>query len=251
MFKKFSLMCILLGCLSVSHAAEYTWTGNAGDNNWSTSNNWDLNNGYYPQSGSDYAVINPGNATIIWASSKDYYFNSAVQSIKLGAGNTLIFDAENRGGTDFGFTNITLGGGATFAVLGNGHIGYNKQAGLTINYGTFTATSHGLFDLSGINGYFWNNGKTVTLTGTFDTTGLTESGSFTIYDATGISHQDGAPTFNISGLSMILADGVTAEIVTSREQVLINYTVAPVPEPTTATLSLLALAGLAARRRRK
>lgn len=31
----------------------------------------------------------------------------------------------------------------------------------------------------------------------------------------------------------------------------IAYTAAPIPEPTTATLSLLALAGLAARRRRK
>ena len=51
---------------------------------------------------------------------------------------------------------------------------------------------------------------------------------------------------------MTKSDNVNVDIETSGNKVVINYTVAPaVPEPTPATLSLLALAGVMVRRRRQ
>lgn len=145
---------------------------------------------------------------------------------------------------------ITLGGGSVFKLSGTNAIGYGVD--FTLNYGTFTADSHGLFDANMGGGTLWSNGKKITLTGIFDTTNLEGTGSITLYDASAIGHVGGNEVFDVSGITLNASDDVTAEIVTTGNKVVINYSVTPaVPEPTTATLSLLALAGLAARRRRR
>ena len=214
---------------------------------WGNSRNWDLNNGYYPQSNSDTAIILPGNEVIVWSSTQGYLGDTA--SINLGAGNTVRFEA-NHATVDLDVSSFTLGGGSMFKLFGSNAIGYGKN--FTINYGTFTADSHGLFDANMGGGVLWTNGKTVTLTGNFDATGLAGSGSITLYDASQMSHGGGAAVFDVSGISMTKSDNVDVDIVTSGNKVVINYTVAPaVPEPTTATLSLLALAGVMVRRRRR
>ena len=44
-------------------AADYTWVGPEGGD-WATSANRDLNNGYYPQSDSDHAIIGDNKSVI-------------------------------------------------------------------------------------------------------------------------------------------------------------------------------------------
>ncbi len=56
--------------------------------------------------------------------------------------------------------------------------------------------------------------------------------------------------FNLSPASMFSVEGWNVEVATAAESTTLSLT-KNVPEPTTATLSPLALAGLAARRRRK
>lgn len=242
-----SFFSVAIGCVGVANAAVYTWNGAAGDNMWGNSRNWNLNNGYYPQSNSDTAIIRPGNEVIVWSSTQQYL--GATASIELGAGNTVRFEA-NSTAVDLNVSSFTLGGNSMFKLFGSNAIGYGKN--FTINYGTFTADSHGLFDANMGGGVLWTNGRTVTLTGNFDATGLAASGSITLYDASQITHGGGAAVFDVSGISVTKSDNVDVDIETSGNKVVINYTVAPaVPEPTPATLSLLALAGVMVRRRRQ
>ena len=244
MIRKISILNLLVTCAGIVNADTYTWSGAAGDNMWGNSQNWTNQNGYYPQSDYDSAVINPGNEVIIWSSTQTYH--GATNSIELGAGNTIIFEANN-GASDLKVSAITLGGGAKFELTGTNAIGYNRD--FTINYGTFTADSYGQFDVNMTAGTLWTNGKTITLTGNFDTSGLTGSGEIVLYDASGLSYNGGGTTFDVSGITLNTSEKVTAEIITRDNKVAISYQV--VPEPATATLSLLALCGLAARRRRK
>ena len=76
-----SFFSVAIGCVGVANAAVYTWNGAAGDNMWGNSRNWDLNNGYYPQSNSDTAIIRPGNEVIVWSSTQQYH--GATASIEL------------------------------------------------------------------------------------------------------------------------------------------------------------------------
>ena len=244
MIRKISVLSLFVTCVGIVNADTYTWSGAAGDNMWGNSQNWTNQNGYYPQSDGDSAVINPGNEVIIWSSTQQYH--GATNSIDLGAGNTIIFEA-NDGASDLSVSAITLGGGAKFELTGTNAIGYGKD--FTINYGTFTADSYGQFDVNMTAGTLWTNGRTITLSGNFDTSDLTGSGEIVLYDASGISYNGGDTTFNVSGITLNTSEKVTAEIITGGNKVSISYQV--VPEPTTATLSLLALCGLAARRRRK
>ncbi len=241
------ILSLFFVCAGMVNAAVYTWTGAAGDGMWGTSGNWDLKNGYYPQSSQDTAIISPGSEVIVWSSTQDYL--GATNSIELGAGNTIKFEA-NHTAPELRVNSFTLGGGALFKLYGTNAIGYNCD--FTIDYGTFTSVSHGLFDANMEAGTLWSNGKKITLTGNFDTSGLTGSGSVTLYDASRVTHAGGDEVFDVSGIKLNQTDNVTASITTNGNKVVINYEVTPaVPEPATATLTLLSLACLAVRRRRK
>ncbi len=126
------------------------------------------------------------------------------------------------------------------------------------DYGTFTADNHASIQVNNINS-FWGNGKTMNFAGTLDTSGLSGEGSIVL-----ATFQRGALdglNYNIDNLVIALDNSlgtVTKGWVTegNLDKLTITYNIPAasednVPEPTTATLSLLALAGLAARRRRK
>ena len=85
-----------------------------------------------------------------------------------------------------------------------------------------------------------------------DTTGLTGSGTIDLLAYTTFGS---APAFDYTGLDLTGDGSVELTITDVTEngvrKIGVNYTVLAVPEPATATLSLLALAGLCARRRRK
>lgn len=242
--KKSIIALLALG--SVALAGEYTWTGNGGNNNWDNSGNWLLNGAisqYYPQSHNDNAVVNAGNITINWSQGMAYFGDT--NSVTLNAGNNLIISTTN---ANINVNSFTLNPGAVVTLSSVGDLGFGRD--FTVNYGTFTADSHGLFDAStNMTGSLWANGKTVTLTGVLDLTGVTGSGTVDIYKSKAVSD---TIHFNTEGLTVIGAENVNFEIVTgSGVQLKYDIPTPAVPEPTTATLSLLALAGLAARRRRK
>ncbi len=113
---------------------------------------------------------------------------------------------------------------------------------------------------------FWAGGVTAAITLTYEYSKGT-SGTFTLLDAEGNVLKSLGGTFatDLKGASLsyssivfdssIVTEGyVLNQVVTAEEAKALGQaaaTAALVPEPTTATLSLLALAGLAARRRRK
>ena len=112
---------------------------------------------------------------------------------------------------------------------------------------------------------FWTGGVTAAVTLTYEHSKGT-SGTFTLLDTEGNVLQSVGGYYNTglksSGLSFntIVFDGIVTDgyvfnqVVTAEEAKALGKaaaTAALVPEPTTATLSLLALAGLAARRRRR
>ncbi len=161
-------------------------------------------------------------------------------------------------------------------------VGDGADIGIQTNYGSAnnkinTSGLYGVWNGTGAYGFgmgsgfenagFWTNAAAaaVTLTYSYDT-GTT--GTFTLMDSNGKVLQEVGGTFSTSLKSStatydaVTFDGsivestyvfnqaVTVEEAKTLAQAALVKT-GTVPEPTTATLSLLALAGLAARRRRK
>lgn len=226
----------LLALSSIAMAAEYTWVGPE-NGEWNVPSNWDLNNSYYPQSWFDNAIIGD-NKTVVW-SGGEYY--GSCKAITLGQNSTLNLTA----GGDINIGTLTIGGGSVVNWTNSYDLGY--QHSLTLDFGTFTADSYGSFNIS-TDRVLWYNGHAVNLVGTLDFAGITPGeGTIALYTLSGGAYQQ---NIDYSGLQVINAnDNVTYEIKQENNGVYISYKA--VPEPTTATLSLLALVGLAARRRRK
>lgn len=227
----------LLLLSSMAMAADYIWVGPDGGS-WSTSSNWDIDNNFYPQSDKDTAIIGD-DKSVIWNACN--YFGKC-DSVILGERSILELAAAG----NINVRTFTIGGGSQVNWNNDSALGYSRD--FTINYGTFTADSYGQFNVL-TESALWYNGHTVTLTGTLDFANIAPGeGTINLYTTTAA----GVNGFSIdySGLNVINADGrVTYDIEQVDNGVAISYSV--VPEPSTATLSLLALAGLASRRRRK
>lgn len=224
-----------LALSSISMADNYTWVGPE-NGEWNVSANWDLNNSFFPQSSIDNAFIGD-NKSVVWSTG---YFGQS-NSITLGENSTLALTAS--GNINVGA--FTIGGGSKVNWSNSADLGFNKS--FTIDYGTFTADSYGQFNVA-TDRSLWYNGHTVTLMGTLDFADVSAGeGTINLYTLAG-----GVSEFHVdySGLHVINTnDRVTYEIKQVDNGVSISYKA--IPEPTTATLSLLALAGLAARCRRK
>ena len=154
-------------------------------------------------------------------------------NINVDSGNswTLDFTVSNSGANDLTVNSITL---SAFAFNGSGDVQANNRNFLfTVSAGdTEIATDENLY-IAGNS----SNGQSLTIT-------LTDSLTIAAKDSM---------TFSImveQGANATNAEGVGRGAYLGLNTVTFNGTM-PVPEPTTATLSLLALAGLAARRRRK
>ena len=121
----------------------------------------------------------------------------------------------------------------------------------TLNFGTFTAEEHGTLTATDISG-FWTNGKTVVFAGILDTSSLSGSGTIELASIKS-AQQGGNLNLDLSGLNIASNSQVQATVTQVTEngvtKVLINYET--VPEPATATLSLLGLGSLLLRRKRQ
>lgn len=239
-------------CMTAQADTDYVWTGNANDQTWSNPDNWNVGGSptaYYPQSGSDNAIIGADAGTIRWEACSYW---GATKSIALGSGSTLICNATGEGHADFSVPSITLESGSALQFSSTStNSDFGLQNDLTVNYNKVTAADHTYFDATEVR-QWWGNGHTVYLTGSLDTTGLTGSGTielcaFTTFHST--------PTINYTGFDVTGDSSVELSIYDVTEDgvrtIGVNYNVLTVPEPTTATLSLLALAALCSRRRRK
>lgn len=239
----------ILCCLSagISQAATYVWSGAAGNGIYGDSSNWTVNgapNGYYPQSNSDSAIIGENAGTITWSTSQSYF--GATNTVQIGSGSTLLCTTTIG---DLNVNSFTLEGNSQLVFESSNAFGLGRD--FTLDFGTFTATEHGSWvarDLTNL----WANGKTVTFTGTLDMNSL--SGSGTIELASIKSFQQGGNlNLDLSGLNIASNSQVQATVTQVTEngvtKVLINYEA--IPEPATATLSLLGLGGLLLRRKRQ
>ena len=243
-------------------AATYTWTGSAGDRLWGNSSNWDLNNGYYPQSDSDIAVVGENMGTITWTTEQPYF--GASNAITLGKGSEISCQFPNNSTGDFKFNTLNLYG--VFSAEGTNALGFGRD--FTVNFGDITETSSGLMDLSGFTGMLWGNSHTVTLTASAKVKGIGEiellkfgasvyGGSvFVDTDGIAVSDADGnALTLNSDATSVSdLSEGEYALLTSTSGSggVSILYS-APIPEPSAfgVLAGVGALALVAARRRRR
>ena len=216
-------------------AADYTWVGPE-NGDWATSANWDLNNGYYPQSDSDRTIIGD-NKSVIWSSCQ--YFGAS-NIVTLGKNSILTMTSNG----NLNVNTLEIGGGSKVNWSNDYALGFGRD--LTINFGTFSADSYGQFMIT-TGQALWYNDHTVSLVGTLDFANVSPGeGTIELYTTSGGIN---GLSLNYSGLEVINANEfVTYEIKQVDNGVAIAYSV--IPEPATATLSLLALCGLAARRRR-
>ncbi len=143
---------------------------------------------------------------------------------------------------DLQFSAIHLSGDAMVELSFTNAIGYKKD--FTIDFGIFSADSHGFFNAS-IDGTLWTNGYTLSLIGEWDTSNLTGSGTILLYDA---SSAAGGINWNTDGL--ILTETIQLDLVTTGTSVAINYEVLNVLEASSVFLSMLGLGVLGLRRRR-
>ena len=226
----------LFALCGVVMAADYTWVGPE-NGDWATSSNWDLNNAYYPQSNSDHAIIGD-NKSVIWSSGT--YFGAS-NIVTLGKNSILTLTA----GGNLNVNTFEIGGGSKVNWSNAYALGFGRS--LTINYGTFSADSYGQFNIT-TGQALWYNSHTVSLVGTLDFANVSPGeGTIELYTLSGRCE---GLNLDYSGLNIINANkDVTCEIKQVNNGVTITYNV--IPEPATATLSLLTLAGLATRRRRK
>lgn len=275
-----------ISILSVSQAAEYTWISTT-DTDWGTASNWE--NGSAPGATFSDCTINITNGgTAIWSGTDgdrksssttfNVQNNSTLQLGTKGANSeALLNNPRFDGSYNIGYgSTVTVCAGqleGTSNIYGT-LIVHNQIApatdNITLNFGQTGQIVYADGSRNGIEG----NTRTITLSATLDTWAATQSESgyevVTRYLIAGDSGNDFSTTLY---QSLTLAGGTivdTANNVLTKSDVAltasaedlgkyyivsdskgIGISYVTVPEPATATLSLLALAGLATRRRRK
>lgn len=248
----------------VSSAAVYTWTGAAGTTAWETPSNWNPNNGYYPQSSQDTAIIGSPAGTsdynVVWSMTADYF--GATNAITLYEGSTITVADTNNSSENLEFRTLNLYGTFKAENITN-ELGFAND--FTVNFGSVTQDSHGLLDFSAMTGTLWFNNHTITVTadatvsgrgtmtlisfaGNTDATAAFDTTGIAVYDASGESLTLNASAGTLDGL----AEGEFA-VLAGSSGVSIIYNVAAVPEPSAFGLlaGLGAIALAVSRRRRK
>ena len=280
--KKTIITLMALAC--VAGAAEVTWIGEGENPYWNTGGNWST--GTKPANG-DTIIIN--NATVTWGgvdAGVKYNANTSWQvingsSVTLGTKDANSANPASNPRFDGAFyidatSSVTTcatflhGTNNIFGTLYVKNVVDPNSGNVVVNFGETGLIQYLDNSKNGIEG----NNRTFTLGAILDTGVATETATYTLekrYLIAGDSGNDfsislyqtltlagGSMTSAATGNELIKATTLSAsaddygKYVLSHDKggVYVQY-VKAIPEPTTATLSLLALAGLAARRRRK
>lgn len=191
-----------------------------------------------------------------------YTLTSALELTK-GDTFTFSFDAVNNG-TGNGILTLAFVGTENAVVVGHGTYdkpGDELQIGLTDN---LTAQGYGFAStnptddaqvtaLTTLTGGMPTGGATSTISGSIAWDGDSYAITLGSSAVTGtVSYDLGITTFDVTKLVVTIEGGGSPADNSDawKTATMSNLTIGVVPEPTTATLSILALAGLAARRRR-
>ena len=177
-------------------------------------------------------LVNTANNTVLdsmVATANDIMPDRLRPNINVDSGNswTLDFTVSNSGANDLTVNSITL---SAFAFNSGGDVQVNNRNFLfTVSAGDTAIATDTNLHIAGSSA----NGQSLTITLTDSLTiAAKDSMTFSIMVEQGAVGNNGRGSY--LGLNTVTFNGTM-----------------PVPEPTTATLSLLALAGLAARRRRR
>ena len=236
-----------------SSAWVYVWTGNGANNNWNTGLNW----GYYESATDDQAASNGGykpvNADPAFIG-YDVLVKNSVQY--LTANNKAITVTMPAKSADYSNT-VYLGHKVT--LYGESNL-FTKDKTTTFDFGDFGGTS-----VISMKDFWMQEGSTVKFTGNINMTD--DNFSYTLFTASNMQGVFG--TWDASGVTVLDSNGNALTYTTDDDKIgkagyywiaeegnkwgeySVKLRATTIPEPTTATLSLLALAGLAARRRRR
>lgn len=277
----------LMALAGVACAAEVTWTGEGSDSRWGTAANWSTNS--VPTDG-DTIIINDGSSVTWDGTASGVKYNSNTSwSVTNGSSLTLSTKDPNSSnpssnprfdGSFYIDATSTVTTCATFlegtsTILGTLYVGNlvdPSSSNAIINFGETGIIKYLDGSKNGIEG----NNRTLTLGATLNTGIVAEGANYTVekrYLIAGDSGNDfsitlyqtltlagGTMTSAASGEALVAAKSLTSSVEDFGKYVLgndnggvyVQYVKSDVliPEPATATLSLLALAGLCARRRR-
>ncbi|MBQ4594651.1 MAG: PEP-CTERM sorting domain-containing protein [Akkermansia sp.] len=187
--------------------------------------------------------LESGNAALTWSEEI-----AELQSWEL---NFTLLDAALANAALFGTRQSGYEAGIVLNVKSNGGLMiYNKSTTDITNNSFQVETDAGWVTAS------TNTNITLSFVADVDTSGTVVGGTFTLTSGTNSKIIDMGGHTNLLGYTSIKKDGGTRFYTAQGDQKFYNITVSQlsnrvIPEPATATLSLLALAGLAARRRRK
>lgn len=279
----------LMAMAGVAASAEVTWTGDGADSTWGTAANWSTN--AVPISGDTIIINDGSSVTWNGVAGGVKYSEDTIWKITNGSTLTLGTKGVNTDGVldnprfDGQFyidetSSVTThasflkGTNEIYGKLIINNVFAPATDSVTLNFGETGVVQFAEGSRNGIEG----NGRTFTLGAILNTGSIEEGASYSYtlekrYLIAGDSGNDFSTTLwqsltLVGGSFTSVADGnalVSATTLTATEDdfgkyllnndaggVYVQYVKANlVPEPTTATLSLLALAGLAARRRRK
>lgn len=177
------------------------WTGSAGDNNWSTPNNW--SGDAVPGASADVTI--PGGVTINYTADS----TASVNSITSGAGDTLAIsnDGDISVAGNASLVNLSVSGRAEFDIDGtatvSGSLTISGAGGIVGGSGTlslpsgatFTATGNCSLNLTTFNDAATSMVSSTSSLGLSSTTTINNSGTFTLQAS--FSYNEG--TFNNSG----------------------------------------------------
>ncbi len=261
MKSKLILTLVALMAAGAASAADvtvttYTWVGTGTTGSWSTAANWQGGNpGNYPVSNNnqwaDDVIFSDreANNTLTVTSTGNGNNPLSVRSIDIGNNVAVKVDVGSDKQQNVYLESITLGAGATFQVTSGNSIGFEKD--MTLNYEIFGSAA-GYVEFDGMT-RLWGNNHTITMIGTLSADAFAGQAltidllKLDVNEAAGIDAS--SFRFNTERLDVSAVQG--ASIVKTYQDGVYTVSIQVVPEPATATLSLLALAGLATRRRRK
>ena len=245
----------------------HLWTGNGSDDNVKTAANWDVFKAT-SSTVADASSNSPTDSDPLFIGYTFSYVNGAQIMTANNEAIEVIFNKNVDKANSFDLSNprIYLGKNVTFTFDSANNALKNKTIGF--NFGNFDGTTQIAIncDNAAKPNFWFESSATMSFSGSIEMSKADYS--YTLVSIDKLSQNSG--TWDVGGVTVKDAYGNTLTYTTDAEKIgqagyygvkvetdkttnaaTVKLIAKAIPEPTTATLSLLALCGLAARRRRK